>query len=142
MRNFCCLCGCIVVTTFGLAAVVSALDPSLEFAGWPLVSVSQGGARGWIAIGQYDAYGVIVIAQNGYGLVAFTQGGVGLILGVGQLIGGLVVIGQVGAGLIFFLGQLGVGTQAIGQVAFFGRQGAWFSEMNEEIGVALRPPWR
>lgn len=130
---------CVVVTTVGLAIFTLYDDGTsvARFMGYPVVAVAQKSPVGLIAVGQVDARGVIVLAQNGYGLVTIAQGGVGLIFGVGQLMGGLVAIAQVGIGLFFFLGQMGGGISGLGQLAGRNRGGDYFREMNREFGELL-----
>jgi len=131
--------GCVVVTTLGLALFTQYHDgvSNTRVCGYPVVAVAQFGATGLIAMGQVNARGLIVLAQNGYGLVAVTQGGVGLLFGLGQLVGGLVVIAQGGLGLLFFLGQFGFGASGLGQAAGINRGREYFKEMNAEFGELL-----
>lgn len=117
--------GVMFLTLFGLILLTS-YEPGTftsvsRIAGFPVIEISQEGARGWIAIGQVDARGVIVFAQVGVGLVAFVQAGAGLFFCIGQGAASMVMFGQAGIGLSFFLGQVGVGVQAWGQAAYKSR---------------------
>jgi hypothetical protein len=109
-------------------------------AGYPVVSMAQGNAKGLIAIGQYNAWGILVLGQNGYGVVAVVQGGVGLIFGLGQAVAGLLIIAQVGIGLFFFLGQMGGGAQAAGQGVWRKPSKGHFKAMGDELTEVLRFP--
>jgi len=129
--------GCLVITLLGLALFTETVGGRAltEVWGWPVVAVAQGHAHGWIALGQFDARGVLVLAQNGFGLVALTQAGVGVVFGIGQAIAGLVCIGQVGIGLFFWLGQGGLGLQAL--MGWKPRGLDWFKELNAEFSELL-----
>lgn len=130
---------CLVVTTLGLALFTHYQDgvSVSRFLGYPVAAVAQKSPMGLIALGQVDARGVIVLAQNGYGLVTVAQGGVGILFGVGQLMAGTVAIAQVGLGLLFFLGQMGFGFSGTGQLAGYSRGGEYFKEMSAEFNELL-----
>ena len=116
------------------------LDSRTKIAGYPVVSIAQKEARGWIAIGQVDARGIVVVAQLGFGLIGFCQGGVGLIFGLGQGVGGLVVIAQAGLGLFFFMGQVGGGLNSLGQGVYKFRGWDLIKAMSVEFSALLS--WR
>jgi hypothetical protein len=131
--------GCVLLTVLGLAIFTQYDGASSvsQIAGYPVISVAQKAPVGLIAIGQFQARGVIVVAQVGWGVVSVVQGGVGLLFGLGQAVGGLVVVAQVGLGLLFFLGQVGFGLQGLGQAAGINRGLAYFKEMNAEFNQLL-----
>lgn len=135
------LAAVITATVLGLALFTryqeDRLDSRTQLLGYPVISIAQVGARGWIGLGQGDIRGVVVYAQAGMGLVTFAQAGVGVIFGVGQAMAGLVVLAQGGVGLFFFMGQLGGGLQAHGQVALGIKIRDYLQEMNEEFNELL-----
>ena len=134
----------IIVTTIALAIFTEyqpgTLDAKTVILDMPVVSIKQGGAYGWIAIGQVGG-GVLVIAQGGVGVVAFVQGGAGLFFGLGQLMFSCVTIGQAGLGIFGFVGQVGVGAQAIGQGVFRRRSKEHFEALSNELDEALAFPF-
>jgi hypothetical protein len=132
--------GIVIVTSLGLAVFTQYQDGvSVNglFGEIPVVAAAQKNAFGLIALGQVNARGVIVIAQNGYGLITLAQGGVGLLFGVGQLMAGMMVIGQLGLGLLFFLGQVGFGACGTGQLAGYARGAEYLKEMSAEFNELL-----
>lgn len=141
MKGLAKLVAVITVTVLGLALLTryedDRLDSRTRVAGYPVISIAQVGAKGWIGIGQAGIQGVITYAQAGVGLVTFAQGGVGVIFGVGQAMAGLVAIAQIGVGLLFFLGQLGGGVQAHGQLVLGIKIKDYLTEMNEEFDELL-----
>jgi hypothetical protein len=130
----------IAATALGLALFTEylpdRLDSRAELLGMPLVSIAQGGAHGWLSIGQ-GATGVLVFAQGGAGVVAITQVGAGVFFSTGQLAFGLLAIGQLGVGFFCYLGQLGLGAQALGQGVFKSRSKEWFRDLNAELTETL-----
>jgi hypothetical protein len=130
----------IVATSIALAIFTEyqpgTLDSKTVIFDMPVISIKQGGAFGWLAMGQVGG-GVLVIAQGGVGVVAFVQGGAGLLFGIGQLMFSCVTIGQGGVGLFGFAGQVGVGAQAIGQGAWKRRPKEHFDGMSEEFDAPL-----
>ncbi len=141
MKGLAKLVGVITATVLGLAVLTSyeddRLDARTRVMGYPVISIAQVGAKGWIAIGQGDIRGVLTYAQAGVGLVTFAQGGVGLIFGVGQAMVGLVALAQIGVGVLFFLGQLGAGVQAHGQLVLGIEIKKYLTEMNGEFNELL-----
>ncbi len=142
MKGVAILVGMIAVVAIALAIFTdydATGDAKTLVMGLPVVSVRQGGAHGWLAIGQ-TATGVLVMAQGGAGVVAFVQGGAGLLFGIGQGIVSLVTIAQVGVGAFGFVGQMGLGAQAIGQGVFRARSREYFAEVSAEVTALLS--WR
>ena len=141
MKGLLKLVGVITLTVLGLALLTSyeddRLDARTRVAGYPVISIAQVGAKGWIAIGQGDIRGVLTYAQAGVGLVTISQAGVGVIFGIGQAMVGLVAITQIGIGLFFFLGQVGGGVQAHGQLVFGIKIKEYLTEMNDEFNELL-----
>ena len=144
MKGLLRLIAVIVVTSIAFAIFTEyqpgTLDAKTVIFDMPVISIKQGGAYGWLAIGQVGA-GVLVIAQGGVGVVAFVQGGAGLLFGLGQLMFSCVTIGQGGVGLFGFVGQVGVGAQAIGQGVFKRRSKEHFAALSDEIDDALAFPF-
>jgi hypothetical protein len=140
MKGLFTIIGVIVVTSFVLAIFTEyqpgTLDAKTVIFDMPVISIKQGGAYGWLAIGQVGS-GVLVIAQGGFGVVAFVQGGAGLVFGIGQLMFSCVTIGQGGVGLFGFIGQVGVGAQAMGQGVWRRRSSDHFRAMGEEFDAIL-----
>ena len=133
--------GCVVVTAMGLCLCTEfheGASVNRLFGQIPVVAVAQKNAMGLIALGQVNARGVIVIAQNGYGLVTLAQGGAGILFGIGQLMVGLLVVAQLGLGALFFLGQVGFGACGTGQAAGYKRGAAYLRAMNAEFNGVLR----
>lgn len=141
MKGLAKLVGVITATVLGLAILTAyeddRLDARTKVMGYPVISIAQVGAKGWIAIGQGNIQGVLTYAQAGFGVVTFAQGGVGLIFGVGQAMAGLVAIAQIGVGVLFFFGQLGAGVQVHGQLVLGIKIKDYLSEMNDEFNELL-----
>lgn len=135
--------GLIVATSIALAIFTEyqpgTLDAKTTVFDLPVISIKQGGAHGWLAMGQVGS-GVLVIAQGGVGVVAFVQAGAGVFFGLGQLMFSCVTIGQGGVGLFGFVGQVGIGAQAIGQGVWKSRSREHFNALNQEIDSLLA--WR
>ncbi len=144
MKGLLRLIAIVVVTSIAFAIFTEyqpgTLDAKTVILDMPVISIKQGGAFGWLAIGQVGG-GVLVIAQGGVGVVAFVQGGAGLVFGLGQLMFSCVTIGQVGVGLFGFVGQGGVGAQAIGQGVYKRKSKEHFQALSAEIDEALAFPF-
>lgn len=135
------LIGVISATVLGLALLTGyeedRLDSRTKIWGYPVISIAQVGATGWIAIGQAGMKGVVTYGQAGVGLITVAQGGVGLLFGVGQAMAGLVAVAQIGVGLLFFIGQAGGGVQTLGQLVLGIKIKSYMREMNDEFNELL-----
>ncbi len=111
-------------------------DAKMTVMGLPVISVRQGEAHGWLAMGQ-TASGVLVIAQCGVGVVAFVQGGAAAVFGIGQGMVSLVALAQIGVGAFAFVGQVGFGAQAIGQGVARRKSAEYFKDVSDEVTALL-----